>query len=96
MEQMQVQIAMVKSQMGLAKAENTKAQAQMISQQVKAENDRLTQVLNKMKAIIDAADKSDQTEFDYRKLETDAALSLTKLEQEYQLELNKQYETNKP
>ena len=95
MEQMQVQIAMVKSQMGLAKAENTKAQAQMISQQVKAENDRLTQELNKMKAIIDAADKSDQTEFDYRKLETDAALSLTKLEQEYQVELNKQNEANK-
>jgi len=95
MQDMQMQMAMAKSQMELARAENTKAQAQMISQKVKAENDRLTQELNKLKAIVDAGDKADSTQFDYDKLESDAALKLTELEQEYQLELNKQYEQNK-
>ena len=95
MQDMQMQMAMAKSQMELARAENTKAQAQMISQKVKAENDRLTQELNKLKAIVDAGDKADNTQFDYDKLETEAALRLTELEQEYQLELNKQYEQNK-
>ena len=91
----QMQIAMARAQLMLAQAEKMKADAAMVSQQVKAKNDTLTQENNKLKTIIDAADKSDQTQFDYDKLASDAALHLTNLEAQYNKDFSQQNADNR-
>jgi hypothetical protein len=94
MQEMQVQMEMIKAQMGLAEAEKMKGQAAIMSQQIKAENENLKNELEQMKAIVKAADMSDQTEFKYVQHQDNMAMKLTALEAEYARELSQQNEAN--
>jgi len=100
-QDLQMQIKMAEAQMTLAKAEQMKGQAALQSQQVKAENDRLTQELKRMEAIIKAGDMADSTKFDYDELYENSrikvaelSLELTDLEQQYNKDLNAQVQQN--
>jgi hypothetical protein len=94
-KQEQMQQVMAKAQSDLAQAEIMKGQAALQSQQAKIQIEGMQQELDRMKAMVDAADKADKTQFNYDKLASDEAIALTKLEVEEKRELNKQNEANK-
>lgn len=93
-QEMQMQAAMTQAQMKLAQAEEMKGLANLQAQQIKLENEGLKRQLEESKALVDAMDKADKTQFDYDKLETDAALKLTEMEIAANADLSQQNEDN--
>jgi hypothetical protein len=94
-KQEQLQQAMQKAQQDMATGELMKGQAALQSQQAKLQIEGMQQELDRMKAMVDAADKADKTQFNYDKLASDEAIALTKMEIEANKELNQQNEANK-
>lgn len=89
-----MQQLMAKAQQDIADAEKMKGSASLLSQRVKAENDRLKNENAELQTMIDAAQKSDEMQYNYDKMYNDNAMKLTELEAEQQQDLSQQYREN--
>lgn len=72
-KQEELQQAMQKAQQDIATGELMKGQAALQSQQAKLQIEGMQQKLDRMKAMVDAADKADKTQFDYDELASEEA-----------------------
>ena len=90
-----VQQAMAKAQNDMATGELMKGQAALQAQQAKVQIEGMKQELDRMAAMVDAADKADETQYKYDKMATDEALELTKLELQYGTDAKATNEENK-
>jgi hypothetical protein len=89
-----VQEAMAKAQSDMAAGELMKGQAALQSQEAKVKIEGMRQELERMQAMVDAADKADSTQYKYDKLASDEALELTRLDLEYKEDSRKINEEN--
>ena len=90
-----VQQAMAKAQNDMATGELMKGQAALQAQQAKVQIEGMKQELDRMTAMVDAADKADETQYKYDKMASDESLELTKLELQYGTDAKETNEGNK-
>ena len=86
---------MAKAQNDIAAGELMKGQAALQAQQAKVQIEVMKQELDRMAAMVDAADKADETKYKYDKMAADEALELTKLELQYGTDAKATNEENK-
>ena len=90
-----MQQAMAKAQNDMATGELMKGQAALEAQQAKVQIEGMKQELDRMTAMVDAADKADDTQYKYDKMASDESLELTKLELQYGTDAKETNEGNK-
>ncbi len=94
-EQKELQDKMAQAQSDIANAEMMKGQAALDSQYAKVKIEGMKQELDRMKALVDAANKADEMQFNYDKLASDESIKLTEMELAANKDLSPQLEDNK-